>query len=122
MALNIATADYLDLMYLFGSFKPSERETLLDSATRDAPAFVKALELFLQKWADASWLEEYNVERVGEWVSDKCPPSVRKAARELALVKLCGAPSENHTNTYQVFLGGIESRPLKTPLVVPLHA
>jgi len=97
------------LMYLFGSFRPSERATLLESAKTDAKAFNEALKVFLAKWAEASWLEEYNVERVGEWIAAKCPISVQREARLIAEreLDLAKADDTNRVRTYRAFVDGM---------------
>lgn len=115
MAVNI-NRTHSRLMYLFGTFKPSERVTLLDAARGDMPAFIDALDDFLEIWADASWLEEYNVERVGEWIIAKCPADVRDRARELAQTKLRDSRAADEdsvfTRTYRAFLKGMTPSPI----------
>ncbi|MBZ9870165.1 hypothetical protein LB542_04715 [Mesorhizobium sp. BR1-1-9] len=114
------------LMYLFGSFKPSERAILLDSANTNAKPFIEALDLFLTKWAAAPWVEEYNVERVGEWIAAKCPPSIRRSAKQVAergLDRAEGNEASIRTKTYRAFLDGMKRHPQpKSAVVLSLHA
>jgi len=109
-----AERHYMHLMYLFGSFKPSERAALLSAATDNRHAFMRALDVFLSKWAEASWLEEYNVERVGEWTAAKCPPEIVETAIKSAESKLALANAEDaasvYVRTYKAFLTGTTAR------------
>ncbi|GLS88212.1 hypothetical protein GCM10010873_31860 [Cypionkella aquatica] len=76
------------LAFLFGSFRPSEREVLLNAANSSPDKFASALEVFLDGWAGADWIEEYNIERVGKWIAKRCPYDVVQKAKLLAETKL----------------------------------
>ena len=104
------------LMYLFGSFKPSERKILLDSAIHEKMRFISALDDFLDRWARADWLEEYNVERVGRWMAENCAPELVSSAKNAAKSKLAanapisGSVSSVYTSTYRAFISGVEKQ------------
>lgn len=76
-----AMQDAVSAMYLFGSFRASERKKLLVVAQQDKTLFLAALDDFLHRWATADWLEEYNVERVGAWIAKHCVQDVRAAVQ-----------------------------------------
>jgi hypothetical protein len=106
-----ASAEASGLMYLFGSFKPSERAVLLEVAIGRPDQFLSALDLFLLGWAKSTWVEEYNVERVGEWISKNCPPQLVERCRDLAISSLGSNDSLGphqtasvHATTYRSFL------------------
>ncbi len=92
--------------------RPSERRHLLQVQEVDPSEFLKALAEFLERWAEASWFEDYNVQRVGKWIRLQCSDYVVKCAREVALVNLnrfSGAndfgdvgPSQNLDNDVQI--------------------
>ena len=101
-------------MYLFGSFRASERKKLLAVSKGNKPLFIDALEDFLNRWAKADWLEEYNVERVGTWIAKSCDKSIQDAAMQ----RISGRTSANsgaeesksvHDRTYKAFKSGLTS-------------
>jgi hypothetical protein len=102
-----------DLAFLFGSFKPSERNLLLGAATTAPSKFVHALEAFLGEWASAGWIEEYNIERVGKWIAKNCPADMTIRAKTLAETKLVandpadGLADSVYTLTYKSLLAGL---------------
>jgi hypothetical protein len=100
------------LSFLFGSFKPSEREALLVAANTAPSQFVDALARFLAGWAKSDWLEEYNVERVGEWIGLRCPSNVRQAAVSFAESQLASNNTDHaksvYVATYQALIKGVE--------------
>lgn len=107
-----AVQDAVAAMYLFGSFRASERKKLLLVAQQDKELFIAALDDFLHRWATADWLEEYNVERVGAWIAKHCSADVLAAVHQHVSRK---APA-NETNvsrtsvrarTYQAFQKGL---------------
>ncbi len=56
-------------MYRFGTFKRSDRIALrrLAASEDGDDVFVEALQMFLEKWDQADWIESYNIERVAKW-------------------------------------------------------
>jgi hypothetical protein len=102
---NSRTVD--ELVYFFGSFFPSQRKLLLEHANSSPQHFLSALQTFLSKWAGSDWLEEYNVERVGEWIAKNCEPTTKAEAEALARQMLKGAPKGIHDRTYQALIDGI---------------
>lgn len=56
-------------MYLFGTFKRSDRIELRRLAASEGgdDVFVEALQMFLERWDRADWIEAYNIERVAKW-------------------------------------------------------
>lgn len=100
-------------MYLFGSFRVSERKKLLATSKENKPLFISALEEFLDRWAKADWLEEYNVERVGAWIAKNCDEGIREAAMQRAngraLANTAGAEDSTsvHERTYKAFQIGL---------------
>lgn len=112
-------ATRMKLMFLFGTFRPSERVVLLAAAQTQPGEFLGALESFLEKWADADWIEEYNVERVGEWIASKCPIQVRLSAMKMAQSEMNKATATQiGLLTYQAFLTGMDIK----SNVVEVHA
>lgn len=98
-----------ELVYMFGSFLPSQRVLLLEQAKIAPDQFMAALQSFLAKWARADWLEEYNVERVGEWVAKHCPSSVRDKVEAFAKAELAAgvSPSSIQYRTYKAVIDGL---------------
>lgn len=100
-------------MYLFGSFRSSERRALLAAAANQQGEFLEALADFLERWANADWLEEYNVERVGKWISKSCEPEmVAKIRQRIDGLTLANRPTgpctDIRTRTYEAFLKSLE--------------
>lgn len=96
------------LTYRFHQFRPSDRQDLkkvLLSSNGQA-AFVAALELYLQKWADADWLTEYDLERIAEWTSIHAPTTAR-AVEKRVREALSGAQGEQAKRTYSVMLSAL---------------
>lgn len=57
------------LTYRFHQFRPSDRDALrgvLGQPTGDV-VFIRALERYLDTWADGTWLQEYDIEVIAEW-------------------------------------------------------
>lgn len=101
------------IMYLFGSFRSSERRALLAAAANQQGEFLEALADFLERWANADWLEEYNVERVGKWISKSCEPEmVAKIRQRIDGLTLANRPTgpctDIRTRTYEAFLKSLE--------------
>lgn len=100
-----------ELVYMLGSLLPSQRAVLLDQAKNDPGQFKAGLDSFLSKWARADWLEEYNVERVGEWIAKHCPEAVKRDAESLAKAIVGDAvPSPTNSikiRTYRAILNGM---------------
>lgn len=118
MSMNVQMSQNTPIvseMYLFGSFRSSERKTLLAVSKENKALFINALEGFLSRWAAADWLEEYNVERVGTWIAKNCDESIQKAAMSQAngraLANAMGPESANsvHERTYRAFKAGLTS-------------
>jgi len=97
-----------ELVYLFGSFLPSQRAILLAESRTNQAQFMSALQTFLGKWARADWLEEYNVERVGEWIAKHCSADVQAAIKATATKMAKIAPQGIHGRTYQALLDGMK--------------
>lgn len=97
------------ILPLLGSLRPSERRELLGIVQTDSELFMLAIEEFLGRWAVSTWLEEYNVERVGRWIRKNCPPELVKRSQNIADYKqAANSPSETiHDRTYRVFLDGL---------------
>jgi hypothetical protein len=101
-------------MYLFGSFRSSERKKLLAVSKDNKPLFISALEDFLNRWATADWLEEYNVERVGSWIAKNCDQGIQDAAMQRVNGRTSANPSVKasesvHERTYKAFESGLTS-------------
>lgn len=97
-----------ELVYMFGSFLPSQRAVLLEQAHQAPVEFIAGLRGFLARWARADWLEEYNVERVGEWIALHCPPSVRAEAEQVATSELNSSDANGiRARTYQALADGM---------------
>ena len=114
--MTTATLDpeALSLMYLFGSFRPSERTVLLAAANDPGRerAFMAALSDFLGRWAEADWLEVYNVERVGAWIAAQAPRPVIDAARVLAVA--ASRSNRGAQDPYGPFLVGLDQSHAET--------
>lgn len=97
------------LSYAFGPFRPSDRKLLLDSlAAQNGPEiFMSSLEIFLEGWAKADWLEAYNVERVGIWIAENCNSDIKKRVLELVSKKI-GTSLGNRKDTYSAIKLGID--------------
>lgn len=57
------------LTYRFHQFRPSDRDALrgvLSQPQGDA-VFLRALERYLDTWAEGTWLQEYDIEVIAEW-------------------------------------------------------
>lgn len=107
-----ATQDAVAAMYLFGSFRASERKKLLLIAQQDKALFITALDDFLHRWATADWLEEYNVERVGAWIAKHCAADLQAAvhrhvAQKAPANKTNVSPTSIRSKTYQSFQKGL---------------
>lgn len=99
-------------MYLFGSFRSSERKKLLKLSSEKQDVFLSALADFLDRWATADWLEEYNVERVGRWIAKTCPKELSLEVKRSAEQKKPAnsvEPGSIPIRTYQAFLRGLEA-------------
>ena len=74
------------LSWRLGTFRPSDRaefqRVLLTEGGRDV-AF-KALEIYVSKWEQATWLEEYSLERLGKWVAAQTPAPFVAEVKRLA--------------------------------------
>ncbi|OHV63596.1 hypothetical protein LCM4576_29685 [Mesorhizobium sp. LCM 4576] len=111
----------MKLMYLFGSFRPSERAELSAAAEATPELFLNALGAFLAKWAEATWIEEYNVERVGEWIAAKCSTTIRNGALELARGELAKGGNEPiRVTTYRALIAGMNQ--YSAPALHSVHA
>lgn len=69
-------------MHLFGSFRASDRRELLILSQNNKDLFIRALNEFLLQWAQADWLDEGNVERVGRWISKNCNQDVKASVKQ----------------------------------------
>lgn len=99
------------LTHYFFSMRPSERRVLKEKCESEPDEFLKALSNFLELWAKSTWLEDYNVERVGNWVVNYCPKQVSDRAIKDALSKLLSSKVANNPaaepikyRTYQAFV------------------
>lgn len=107
-----SSQEAISTMYLFGSFKSSERRKLLKVSQENESMFISGLEIFLDKWANADWIEEYNVERVGLWISKHCSDAVISKAKNLINIKKPSNDLDESTiinKTYVAFEYGIHS-------------
>jgi hypothetical protein len=96
------------LMYNFGSLRPSERE-VLEMTAQDLtrrPVFLAALNLFIDEWARANWLEEYNIERVGLWIANQLSRDILIAARQSVASRM--ANSGLPVAAYECFLSAVD--------------
>jgi hypothetical protein len=99
------------LSFAFGTFKPSDRRRLLEvsSAGDDGELlFVEALFVYLEGWATADWLEEYNVERIGNWIAANCSSTLTARVSATA-ERLRGGGTPIRQQTYGAVLNGIRS-------------
>lgn len=57
------------LTYRFHQFRPSDRDALRDvlRQAQGEAVFIRALERYLDTWAEGTWLQEYDVEVIAEW-------------------------------------------------------
>ncbi|WP_370301649.1 hypothetical protein [Pseudooceanicola sp.] len=89
------------LTYRFHEFRPSDRKELRRVLAADGgrDAFVAALDIYLQKWAKADWLTEYDLERIAQWTALHFP-DVAKQVEEMAARELSAAQMEQAKKTY----------------------
>lgn len=105
--------DPVAAMYLFGSFRSSERRKLKQLSVDNQAVFMDALEDFLERWASADWLEEYNVERVARWIAKNCSQelvdiALRHAEQKMPANQAHGLEAKSvHTRTYDAFAKGL---------------
>lgn len=97
------------ILPLLGSLRPSERRELVGVVQSDPKLFMSALEDFLARWARSTWLEEYNVERIGKWIRRNCPRDVVDQSQAIADRKQAANRRNDsiHDRTYRVFLNGL---------------
>ena len=91
-------------MYRIGSFRPSDRRALLELVRTDGgdDAFVEAIQMFLKKWAEADWIEAYNIERVAKWCALKLPrPIAERLQTTLTTTRLVQIGGQD---AYGIFL------------------
>lgn len=106
-------------MFLFGSFRPSERKELLKQSKLDPQVFQGALREYLDVWARADWLEEYNVERVGRWVGKNCSSELVSKIKKMAeQSKVANGSADKSINerTYEAFLEGLSDELGQRPI------
>jgi hypothetical protein len=99
------------LSFAFGTFKPSDRRRLLEAANSGDSGellFVEALVVYLEGWANADWLEEYNVERIGQWIAANCSSTLTAKVLATAESRKGGGSAIRHM-TYSAVLNGIHS-------------
>ena len=96
------------LTYRFHEFRPSDRNALREvlGAAGGEGAFIDALKIYLQKWAAADWLTEYDLERIARWTARHFP-NVAGAVESMAESELSRAQSEQARRTYRVMLGSV---------------
>ena len=104
------------LTYRFHQFRPSDRAVLKTTALSEKgdQVFVAALELYLQKWADADWLTEYDLERIGQWTEVHLP-KVSGLAHKMVCRKLSSAHNEQSKQTYTVMLRSLSNQKHSLP-------
>lgn len=99
------------LMYAFGSFRPSERGLLSGLFAQDGgeDLVLDAFRKYMEVWAEADWLEEYNVQKIAIWMSVNAPETLVSKVRTLAQQNVLSNAS-NRKLTYSVFLNELEGR------------
>lgn len=98
------------LTYRFHDFRPSDRVVLRDAlhCTAGDSAFCDALFIYMDKWASADWLQEYDIERIAIWIANVAPTeTVDKLLAQAAKKSQIG--TENARKTYEVFVSSINS-------------
>jgi len=97
------------LTFRFHEFRPSDRKKLKETIVLDGgpQAFEAALRLYLVKWAEATWLTEYDIERIGKWTAIHFP-DVAKAVVTMCRRELAGAQNEQAKKTYAVMIDEIQ--------------
>jgi hypothetical protein len=103
------------ITYRFHEFRPSDRAVLKQLLTEEngQQAFVAALGIYMRKWAEASWLTEYDLERIAQWTAIHFP-SAAQAVESMASRELAGAQNEQAKKTYFVMAEAIKNT-LRTP-------
>lgn len=91
------------LTFRFHEFRPSDRRALEEvlKGEEGRAAYVDALRIYLQGWAGADWLTEYDIERIGKWTATYFP-EVSRAVEDMATSELRAAPNERARKTFQV--------------------
>lgn len=81
------------LTYRFHEFRPSDREALRAILVTEGgeALFLAALQIYLRKWADADWLTEYDLERIGQWTARHFP-QVAFSVQEMADSEVLESP------------------------------
>lgn len=101
------------LTYRFHEFRPSDRKALkqvIASGDEGHKQFVAALRVYLQKWAEADWLTEYDLERIGQWTAKHYPDLARQVA-DMAGRQRSQAEGEQARKTYAVMQKAVSTGP-----------
>lgn len=98
------------LTYKFHDFRPSDRIALKDVARAEGgeDVFLAALEIYLRKWANAEWLNEYKIERIAVWAGAHLPKSLLGKMHAKFSRERDGAQTENAKKTYSVMANAVE--------------
>lgn len=89
-----------DLTHRFHEFSPSDRKVLRCVLEHGGErTFMIALQIYLQKWADANWLAEDDIDRIGLWISAHFP-DVASSARQMAKRHMAQANNSHAKKTY----------------------
>lgn len=103
------------VMNLFSSFRPSDRKVLAGLAEENPKVFVNAMELYLHRWSEGDWVEDYSIERIAKWIARSCSPSLVRHLEHHANERL-GANSDGllstvYVKTYKAMLEGLTKVP-----------
>ena len=105
------------LSYSFGSFRPSDRRSILfafQHSDDGSLLFIESLKVFHEGWAMADWLEDYSVERVGIWIAANFSPDIQQAVFSLATDRRSVGIEPNRAATFDALIKGLGSAGAKT--------
>jgi hypothetical protein len=97
------------LSYSFGPFKPSDRRSIVSEfhGENGSAVVAKALEIFIEGWAKADWLEDYSIERVGIWIASNLGHVFEGRVRRLAMENKTKGNETYRNAAYDALLKGL---------------
>lgn len=98
-----------ELSLCLNVFRPSHRAVLakaLKSRGEAEEAAMRAIQLYVEGWGEASWLEEYSIERIGRWLRSEATPEFRARLIEWASTTQA---SEAQKKARRALLAGMQS-------------
>ncbi|MGV3489836.1 MAG: hypothetical protein ACO1OG_00805 [Devosia sp.] len=72
---NVSSSLPEALSWRLGTFRPSDRDEFQRAfqTIEGRKAAYDAVVIYVTKWEEADWVEEYSLERIGRWLSKSAP-------------------------------------------------